>query len=317
MFKVLQVSTGYTDGEVERQIIEGAGGSHRLISSENNADIIAAGQEADALIVALTKVDRQVITSLPKLKVIVRAGIGVDNIDLQAAKEKDVRVFNLPTYCHDEVADHAMTLLLALERRLIPQVLDMRKGEWNSAGTYAPIRGLRGAVLGFIGCGGIAQKMMERARAFGMQLIGFDPYLPPEVADRSGVTLMEFDDVLSKADYLSLHTPLTEETKHIFNDDAFSKMKDGVYIINTARGGLIDHDALYRAISDGKVLGAGLDVIDDGDTEQAVRFSIFENVLITPHTAYYSDIANWNIKSQAGQVIVDFFTDKLLQKPIV
>ena len=184
--KVLQISTGYTDGSVEKGLIEAAGGSYTLISSEREQDIIAAGQDATVLLVALTEVSGTVIRALKQLKLIVRAGIGVDNIDLAAAKECGIHVCNLPTYCHDEVADHTVALLMALERQLPAQVRDIRAGSWNPVSTYRPIRGLQDAAVGFVGCGGIAQKVMARLRPFGVRLIGYDPYLPEEKACCAG-----------------------------------------------------------------------------------------------------------------------------------
>lgn len=316
MFKVLQVSTGYTDGSVEKEIIEKAGGSYRLIASEAEADIIAAGRDANGLIIALTQVPKTLIDALPELKVILRAGIGVDNIDLDAAKARGIKVYNLPNYCQDEVADHTMALLLALERRLAPQVLDLRGGQWMPVKQYMPIMGLKGAKLGFVGCGGIAQKVMERARPFGLQLIGYDPYLPAARAAQLGLELMDLDGLLRSADFISLHVPLTPETRHILGREAFGKMKPNAYVINTARGPLIDNDALYDALAAGRIFGAALDVVD-GDLEGAKRFAGFGNVLLTPHTAYYSELSNVNIKAQAGQLMADFMKGEVAQAPIV
>ena len=193
MFKVLQISTGYTDGSVERELIEAANGSYRLISGESDSEIIDAGQDADVLLVALTVVSGTVIRSLKNLKLIVRAGIGVDNIDLEAARDCGVHVCNLPNYCQDEVADHTVALIMALERKLFMQVRDIRAGQWNPVKNYKPIGGLQEAVVGFIGCGGIAQKVMTRLAPFGVRLVGYDPYLPAERAETLGLTLLPLE----------------------------------------------------------------------------------------------------------------------------
>ncbi len=316
MFHVLHVSTGYSDGSIEKRLIEEAGGSYELIREPDEESILAAGQNADALLVALTVVSARVIRSLPKLQVIVRAGIGVDNIDLAAAKERGVHVCNLPRYCQEEVADHTVALLLSLERRLFPQVLDVRAGSWKPPKQYGAIRGMCGATVGFIGCGGIAQKVMPRLIPFGVELIGYDPYLPEDVAGRLGLTLVSLDDVLRRSDFLLLHVPLTAETKHILNAEAFSKMKPQAYIINTARGPLIDTDALYDAVSSGRIGGAALDVIE-GDLEAAKRFAAFGNVLITPHTAYYSAASGYRICAQAGELLADYIRGNGLRNVIV
>ena len=314
--KVLQISTGYTDGSVEKGLIEAAGGSYTLISSEREQDIIAAGQDATVLLVALTEVSGTVIRALKQLKLIVRAGIGVDNIDLAAAKECGIHVCNLPTYCHDEVADHTVALLMALERQLPAQVRDIRAGSWNPVSTYRPIRGLPDAAVGFVGCGGIAQKVMARLRPFGVRLIGYDPYLPEEKASALGLTLLPLEALLAQADYVTLHVPLTAETRGILNAAAFSLMKPTACVLNTARGPLIDNDALFDALKAGKIRGAGLDVID-GDLEGAKRFASFEQVLITPHSAYYSERSDWNIRAQAGELIANYLRNGTLINIVV
>lgn len=314
--KVLQISTGYTDGSVEKGLIEAAGGSYTLISSEREQDIVAAGQDATVLLVALTEVSGTVIRALKQLKLIVRAGIGVDNIDLAAAKERGIHVCNLPTYCHDEVADHTVALLMALERQLPAQVRDIRAGSWNPVSTYRPIRGLQDAAVGFVGCGGIAQKVMARLRPFGVRLIGYDPYLPEEKASALGLTLLPLEALLAQADYVTLHVPLTAETRGILNAAAFSLMKPTACVLNTARGPLIDNDALFDALKAGKIRGAGLDVID-GDLEGAKRFASFEQVLITPHSAYYSERSDWNIRAQAGELIANYLRNGTLINIVV
>ena len=314
--KVLQISTGYTDGSVEKGLIEAAGGSYTLISSEREQDIIAAGQDATVLLVALTEVSGTVIRALKQLKLIVRAGIGVDNIDLAATKECGIHVCNLPTYCHDEVADHTVALLMALERQLPAQVRDIRAGSWNPVSTYRPIRGLQDAAVGFVGCGGIAQKVMARLRPFGVRLIGYDPYLPEEKASALGLTLLPLEALLAQADYVTLHVPLTAETRGILNAAAFSLMKPTACVLNTARGPLIDNDALFDALKAGKIRGAGLDVID-GDLEGAKRFASFEQVLITPHSAYYSERSDWNIRAQAGELIANYLRNGTLINIVV
>ncbi len=305
MFQVLQISTGYTDGSIEKRLIEAAGGCCRLISGERDEEIIAAGRDASALLVALTVVSSNVIRSLKNLKLIVRAGIGVDNIDLEAAKACGVHVCNLPSYCHNEVADHTVALLMALERQLLLQVRDIRAGEWNPVKNYRPVRGLLDAVIGFIGCGGIAQKVMARLAPFGVRLVGYDPYLSAEKAGALGLTPLSLNSLLEQADYITLHVPLTPATRGILDAEAFARMKPTACVINTARGPLVDNNALFAALEAGKIRGAGLDVID-GDIDGARRFFEFSNVLITPHTAYYSELSDYNIRAQAGELIADY-----------
>lgn len=316
MLEVLQISTGYTDGAIEKKMITDAGGRHVLISSEDEMDIINAGKDAECLLVALTVISAHVIHALPKLKLIVRAGIGVDNIDLAAAKDRGVHVCNLPTYCQDEVADHTVAMLLALERQLFQQVLDVRNGLWNPASTYKPIRGLSNSTLGLVGCGGIAQKVVQRLIPFGVKFLGYDPYLPQEVAEKLHIQLTGLDNLISNSDYISLHLPLNEQTKHILGETEFRKMKENACVINSARGPLIDTAALYIAIKEGVIRGAALDVIE-GDLEATDQFANYQNVLVTPHTAYFSEQSAYNIRKQAGEIIADYILGKGLRNIIV
>lgn len=301
MFHVLQVSTGYSDGKLEAEEIIKAGGTHSLIASTDPADIAAAGRDANGLLVTLTNVPGSLMEQMTNLKVIVRAGIGVDNIDLDTAKRKHIRVYNLPHYCQDEVADHTVALLLCLERKLYSQVQDVKRGVWNPARVYKPIRGLQGACVGFLGCGGIARRVAARLHPFGVQTIGYDPYLPKEIAAQAGIQLMGQKDVIAQANYLSLHMPLTEKTRQMINAQTLSQMKQGAFLINSARAGLVDHKALYQAIVQGHLGGAALDVVE-GDIQGTVPFKDLENVLITPHSAYYSAQADVKIRAQAGEL---------------
>lgn len=316
MFHVLQVSMGYSDGSLERQAIEAAGGTLSLIASQDPDDIIAAGQQADGLLITLTNVTEKIIAAMPKLKLIVRAGIGVDNIDLAAAKERGIHVCNLPTYCQDEVADHTAALLLCLERKIYQQTQDLKAGKWNPAKIYKPIGGLQDAVIGLIGCGGIARKFFERIKPFGVRAIAYDPYLNPAIAQKAGIQLASLEQVLACADYVSLHMPLTEQTLHLINRHNISLMKDGAYLINTARGPLVDNDALCQALDSGKIAGAALDVVE-GDLDGAKRFASYTNVLITPHSAYYSEKSNIKIRSQAGDVFAAYIRGETVPSMVI
>ena len=302
MFNVLQVSTGYSDGTLEAKCIRDAGGSHSMIASQRTEDILEAGQRADALIVTLTQVTAELMEGLPRLKHIVRAGIGVDNIDLEAAKARGIAVYNLPHYCQDEVADHTVAMILALERNLYTQVRDIKMGMWKAAKAYGPICGMRGTTVGLLGCGGIARLVAKRLIPFGARLVGHDPYLSAEVVAEAGIQLIELDELFKQADYLSLHLPLTKDTRHIIDTAAFEKMKRNAYLINSARGPLVDNEALLVALTSGKLGGAALDVIE-GDLEEAKRFAPFDHVLITPHSAYYSLQAEQQICYQAGELL--------------
>ncbi len=316
MQKVLHISTGYTDGSIEKSLIEGAGAEYLLIDDESEKGIIQAGQDASVLIVALTEVSANIISNLPNLKLIVRAGIGVDNIDLEVARENEIRVCNLPNYCSDEVADHTVALMLAVRRKLFEQTNDIREGKWESVNKYKPILGMKDSTAGFVGCGGIAQRVMARLKPFGVKLLGYDPYLPEDIAKKLDLRLVDKDELLELSDCISLHTPLTDETYHFLDDAAFDAMKPDAIVINTARGGLIDNDAMLNAMENKKIAGLGLDVID-GDAEAAVKYNQFQNVIITPHTAYYSGISDVNIRAEAGELVANYILSGELANVIV
>lgn len=316
MQKVLHISTGYTDGLIEKLLIEEAGAEYLLIDDESEKGIIQAGQDASVLIIALTEVSANIISNLPNLKLIVRAGIGVDNIDLEAARENDIRVCNLPNYCSDEVADHTVALMLAVRRKLFEQTNDIREGKWESVNKYKPIPGMKNSIAGFVGCGGIAQRVMVRLKPFGVKFLGYDPYLPEDIAKNLDLRLVDKDELLGLSDCISLHTPLTDETYHFLDDAAFDAMKTDAIVINTARGGLIDNDAMLNAMENKKIAGLGLDVID-GDAEAAVKYNQFPNVIITPHTAYYSGISDVNIRAEAGELVANYILSGELANVIV
>jgi D-3-phosphoglycerate dehydrogenase len=316
VFHVVQISTGYSDGSLERGIIEEAGGTFSLVSSEDASEIVRAAKKADGLIVTLTDINERMMDALPHLKLIVRAGIGVDNIDLDAAKMRGIRVCNLPFYCQEEVADHTVAMLLCLERKIYLQVQDVKNGNWFKAKKYHPMNGLQGATIGFVGFGGIARKVYARLIPFGMKAVAYDPYINRQSVKKIGVTVLQLEELLGVSDYVSLHLPLTAESKHLFNHATIRKMKKGACLINTARGALVDNDALLEAIETNYLAGAALDVIE-GDLEATLIFREYPNVLITPHSAYYGELSNLKIRSQAGETVAAFFQGREMNNVVV
>lgn len=237
--------------------------------------------EAEALLVrSAAKVTREVIEQAPKLRVIGRAGIGVDNIDLEAATERGILVMNTPGGNAVAVAEHTLALMLALARQIPAADASTKSGKWEKKrfmGTE-----LRGKTLGVIGLGSIGREVVRRARAFEMRVIATDPYVSPQWARDLNVQLVELDQLLAESDYISLHVALTPETRNMISREQFARMKDGVRIINCARGGIIDEEALYEALCSGKVAGAGLDVFAKEPPEGSPLLTL-DNVIATPH----------------------------------
>lgn len=259
----------------------------RMSKSANADDILAVTKDADAILVTYAKLTRDILTQLTKCKAIGRFGLGVDNIDLVAAKEKGIAVNYVPDYCIREVSDHTMALLLALIRKIPLSNKLVQGGRWEMP-AVVPIRRVEGTVLGLVGFGNIPRLVARKAQAFGIKVIAYDPYAKPDVFKTSGVDSVDFDTLLKTSDYVSVHAPLLPATRGMMNADAFAKIKKGAYIVNTARGPLIDEPALIAALDSGQVGGAGLDVVT---TEPLAKDSPLlgrDNVIISPHTAFYS-----------------------------
>jgi D-3-phosphoglycerate dehydrogenase / 2-oxoglutarate reductase len=313
---VLLTASDYSDGSLERKILEPLGITLKIVHCKTEEEVIDAGKEAIGLLVTYTPIREKVMSALRGLKIIVRCGIGVDNLDLDKAKEYGIRVCNVPDYCLDEVADHAMALLLALERQILLQNNDIKNKEWKGIKRVQTIRGLQGSVLGIVGLGQIGRKVASRAQAFGLRTIAYDPYFPEKNAGQFGVTLKSFDDLLSESDFISLHPPLTNDNFHLFNANTFTKMKSTAYLINTSRGPLIDRQALLNALLEHKISGVGLDVIED-DLEGTLELSKLDNVIITPHTAWFSQNSFIELKKRSAEEIARFLRGEQLLHSLV
>jgi len=259
----------------------------RMSNSVNADDILAVARDADAILVTYAKLTREILTQLTKCKAIGRFGLGVDNIDLPAAKEKGIAVNYVPDYCIREVSDHTMALLLALIRKVPFSNKLVQSGRWEMP-AVVPIRRIEGTVLGLVGFGHIPRLVAPKAQSFGIKVMAYDPYVKPEAFKAANVEGVDLDTLLRISDYVSVHAPLLPATRGMLNAAAFAKMKKGVYIVNTARGPLIDEPALLAALDAGQVGGAGLDVVA---TEPLAKDSPLlgrDNVIITPHTGFYS-----------------------------
>ena len=260
--------------------------------------------EADALIVrSATTVDRALIESAPRLRVIARAGTGVDNVDVEAATERGILVMNAPGANSVSVAELAMTLMLALSRGVAPADAAMKRGVWDKKKLVGAE--LRGKTLGVVGLGRIGQEVASRARAFAMTIVAHDPFISEQVAESMDITLLSLDDLCARADYITLHVPATSETRHLFGRERLAACKAGVRIVNTARGELIDEEALADAIESGSVAGAGLDVFENeppGDS----RLVKLPQVLATPHIAASTVEAQELVGTETAAAVRDY-----------
>jgi D-3-phosphoglycerate dehydrogenase len=262
-------------------------------------ELISACSEADAVIALGIRItpgyifSPKVIENLNKCRLIALTGIGYDNVDIAAATEKGVCVANVPYYCLEEVSDHTMALILACARKFYQVLPDIKNGKWSTQADYLsalkPLHRLSGQTLGLIGFGNIARALVPKAKAFGFRIIAYAPHVPSIMFEAFKVESVELDKLLEESDFVSMHTALTQETKHMMGLQQFKKMKPTAYFINTARGELVDERALYTALSDGLIAGAGLDVLESEPPSPDNPLLKLNNIFITGHFAYYSE----------------------------
>jgi D-3-phosphoglycerate dehydrogenase len=259
----------------------------RMSKSTGADDILAVARDADAILVTYAKLPAELLQQLTRCKAIGRFGLGVDNIDVPAAAARGIVVTYVPDYCMQEVSDHAMALLLALARKVPFSNKLVQAGRWEMP-AVAPLRRLEGQVLGLIGFGNIPRAVTPKAKAFGLKVVAYDPYASKEVFAAAGVDSVTFDDLLARSDFISVHAPLLPATRGLVNAAAFAKMKKGALIVNTARGPLIDEPALIVALDSGHLGGAALDVVTTEPLAKDSPLAGRDNVILTPHTAFYS-----------------------------
>ena len=275
--------------------------SPNIVMSENSSEeaILEVARDADAILVTYAVLSANLIRQLSKCKVISRMGIGVDNIDLPTAAECGVTVTYVPDYCIHEVSDHAMAMLLALARKVPLSNQLVQAGRWEMP-AVVPIHRLKGAVLGLVGFGNIPRCVAPKAKAFGLEVIASDPYAPDEVFAEHSVERVSFDELLQRSDFVSVHAPATPETVGLMNADAFRAMKKTALVINTARGPLVSENDLVAALDAGEIGGAGLDVVESEPLSADSPLLGRDNVILSPHTAFYSVEALEELQTKAA-----------------
>ncbi|MHB0869585.1 MAG: C-terminal binding protein [Chloroflexota bacterium] len=277
------------------------------IGTEEN--LIAMARDADAVLVISAKVTKRVIEALPRLKAIGRYGIGVDNVDVETATRRGVAVVNVPGFCAREVADHVMMMVLAFARKLTFLNGLMRQGVWGR-GKASPMPALYSQTLGLLAFGEISREVAQRARPFGLTLLAHDPFVTQAAADRYGVTLVSMEELLSRSDYLSVHAPLNAQTRHVLSEREFRRMKPSAVVLNTARGPVVDEAALVRALQEGRIAGAGLDVYEEEPLDPTSPLLEMENVLLTPHTAGLSDESQRDSRRRVSGAVAEILSGR-------
>jgi len=302
-FNVVYTDHGFADVETERALIASAGGHLTVAQCKTPSAVIEAARNADALLVQWAPVPAEVINQLQQCKVIVRVGIGTDNVDLDAARDRGIPVCNVPDYCINEVADHTLAMALSLARQLSAIDRRVRAGTWGIV-PDAPMPSFASMTFATVGFGRIARAVLDRARGFRFKLAAFDPYQDDEAFAEAGVTRLLLDDLFASADILSLHSPLTPETHHLIDTERLQQMKNTAIVVNTARGGLIDTNALAEALQAGDIAGAGLDVFETEPLPDDHPLRNCPNALLTSHVAWYSDQSVPTLQRKAAEEVV-------------
>lgn len=307
--KVYVTDYEYATLEPEKRELNKIGAIMIPKQCKTEEDVIRECKDASGLIDQYAPITRKVMESLPDLKVVGRYGVGVNTIDVDAATELGIQVLNVPDYCMDEVSNQAISLMLACHRKLNILNSQVHHNGWDYK-IAKPIHRLQGQTLGLLGFGRIPKMVAQKAKAFGLNIIAYDPYVTPEVGLQYNVTILPLKDVLQKADIISVHVPLTKDTENLLNEQTLSWVKPEAIVINTSRGPLIDEKALYHALKDKKLGYAGLDVTVQEPIQKDNPLLTLDNVIITPHVAWYSEEAELELKTKVAQGVVDVLSGK-------
>lgn len=272
--------------EIETSEMRKIGAELSVVPCTTEDEVIEAASVADGIMTVAAPLTRRVIRELQRCRVIARYGTGLDNVDLEAATERGIVVAYAPEYCYEEVATMTVTLLLACARKV--NILDslVKRGEWKRGlSAVEDVHSLAGRTLGLVGFGKIARSVASKMKPFGVRIIAFDPYINEELAEELGVRLVEFEALIREADYISVHVPLTDETRYLFREEQFRRMKPGTVFVNASRGAVVHEPSLYTALKEGWIAAAGLDVMEREPPDPDNPLLSLDNVTITGHLA--------------------------------
>ncbi len=301
--RILITDIAWPDLEIEKEVLAAVDGEVMLAGDGTPDEIIALAPQADAILTCWKDVPAEALDIAPDCQMVSRYGIGLDNIPIGRATELGMLVTNVPDFCLEEVSDHVMALLLATARQLFPLARTPERSGWTRE-TPRPIPRVKGQTLGLIGFGNIARALVPKALGFGLRVIAYTPRLRPQDAPQGVEVTNDLSELLAASDYVSIHCPLTEETAHLIDDAALAQMKSDALLINTSRGGVIDEEALTRALREGRIGGAALDVTDPEPPSGDNPLLTLENVIVTPHAAFYSVAATAELARKAAENVV-------------
>ncbi|MFX3619103.1 MAG: C-terminal binding protein [Sporolactobacillus sp.] len=312
-FKVVVTDFEYHDLHFEEEVFKGYPIDLIPAQCRSEKEVIRICQDADGIINQYAPINEEVIASLNKCQIIARYGIGVNTIDIKAATEKLICVANVPDYCIDEVSNHALTLLLAGTRKITAANQSTKAGHWDFKNVQ-PIHRLNGQVLGLIGFGRIPQLLAEKAKPLGLHILAYDPFVSKEAAQSKGVQLVSLEELCERSDFISVHAPLNSSTQGMIAEKEFALMKRDTLIINTSRGPLINENALIKVLQTGKIAGACLDVTEEEPINSNNPLLTMEQVILTPHMAWYSEEAERELRMKAAMSLIDVLVYKEFPK---
>jgi D-3-phosphoglycerate dehydrogenase len=314
MLKVLVTDTDMPSFEIEEAVLEPLGAQVILAPASDEKTLAAEAADSAAIMAGYAPVGEVVIAAAARggCRAIVRYGIGYDNVDIAAAERHGIPVANVPDYCSDEVADHTIALLLAHARRIVAADQIVRSGGWDIPKGNVPR--LAGRCLALLGFGRIGRRVAARALTFGLEVAAYDPVVPVEMAGVTSVSNTR--DLYAKADYLSLHLPLRSETRHVIDESALRQMKRGPLLINTARGGLVDLDAVLQALDAGELAGVALDVFESEPLPPDHPIRRHPNAVLTPHMSYYSNESEPDLIKRVAEEVARALRGEPLLNPL-
>ncbi|MCS7234846.1 MAG: C-terminal binding protein [Armatimonadota bacterium] len=314
-FKVVVTDSVFPHLEVERRILGEIGAELVALQAHRDEELLEPVQDADALLVCFAPVTGRVVEAARKCRIIARYGIGVDNVDVRTATARGIVVTNVPDYCVEEVSDHALALVLACARKVVWMDRRVRAGRWD-ARDAVPVRRLSSQVLGLVGFGKIPRLVARKAQAFGLRVLSFDPYVAPSAMRELGVEPVGLRELLERSDYVSVHAPLTPQTEGLIDEAALRWMKPTAYLVNTARGRIVDEEALVRALERGWIAGAALDVLPTEPPPPDDPLLRLDNVVLTPHVAFYSEESLQELQRKVAEEVVRVLTGQPPRYPV-
>lgn len=315
MKKIVLSSVLVDKPNIEEKYIDGEKHNFVFIDNEDNERFYLEIKDADAIVTADKPLDSQVINSLSKCQIIVRQGIGYDTIDYKRARERGIIVCNVPDYSIEEVSEYTVAMILLLARHIDTYNSHTRAGIWDiqsihSKSKFPAMRRSSTQTLGIVGFGRIARLVAKKAKAFGFNLISYDPYVGQNVGDEYEVKMVDLDYLIENSDFITLNLPLTEETQHIINLEMFRKMKDTAYLINTGRGPLVKEDDLYRALKENIIAGAAIDVTETEPLPKDNKLFELENLIVTPHAAFFTEDSFVELRERAFKEAINVLEGK-------